>query len=247
MLRKLTVAGALGTMALLAGPAVAAPVSYTFTTGPASFSPLPSLFATSISGSFVYDSAAPLLTTATNANFTNAFVYASTTPSGTFPYSGMTATIAGGGLIVPLTISDPRGSSTVSNDGFVSPPGTPQQDFMSLDADPFGPTGNHNISGFSVDGYTLWNMRMFWGEFTLGSDFLNNQDLPSTLPDGPARLALDFIPVGSEPTTPTTFVFYDNVTVTPTIAAIPEPETYAMLLAGLGVMAWLARRRRAAA
>ena len=68
-----------------------------------------------------------------------------------------------------------------------------------------------------------------------------------TLPDGPARLPFDFIPVGSEPTTPTTFVFYDNVTVTPTIAAIPEPETYAMLLAGLGVMAWLARRRRAAA
>jgi hypothetical protein len=29
-----------------------------------------------------------------------------------------------------------------------------------------------------------------------------------------------------------------------TIAAVPEPETFAMLLAGLGVMGALARRRR---
>lgn len=28
-----------------------------------------------------------------------------------------------------------------------------------------------------------------------------------------------------------------------TVSAVPEPETYAMLLAGLGVMGWLARRR----
>lgn len=28
------------------------------------------------------------------------------------------------------------------------------------------------------------------------------------------------------------------------VAAVPEPETYAMMLAGLGLMGWMARRRK---
>ena len=28
------------------------------------------------------------------------------------------------------------------------------------------------------------------------------------------------------------------------VAAVPEPETYAMLLTGLGLMGWIARRQR---
>jgi len=42
-------------------------------------------------------------------------------------------------------------------------------------------------------------------------------------------------------------VGYDNITfgsVDPTIPAVPEPETYAMLLAGLAVVGAVARRRR---
>ena len=39
------------------------------------------------------------------------------------------------------------------------------------------------------------------------------------------------------------FVFYNNLQVLPTVAPIPEPETYAMLLAGLALVG-LARRRR---
>jgi hypothetical protein len=35
----------------------------------------------------------------------------------------------------------------------------------------------------------------------------------------------------------------DNVSVT--TAAVPEPETYAMMLAGLGIVGLMARRRRA--
>lgn len=34
-----------------------------------------------------------------------------------------------------------------------------------------------------------------------------------------------------------------TITQTPTVSPIPEPETYAMLLAGLGVMGFIARRR----
>ena len=36
-----------------------------------------------------------------------------------------------------------------------------------------------------------------------------------------------------------------TITQTPTVSPIPEPETYAMLLAGLGVMGFMARRRSA--
>jgi len=38
------------------------------------------------------------------------------------------------------------------------------------------------------------------------------------------------------------YVGLDNVTV---MAAVPEPETYGMLLAGLGLLGWTARRRKA--
>ncbi|HUG22060.1 PEP-CTERM sorting domain-containing protein [Piscinibacter sp.] len=45
-------------------------------------------------------------------------------------------------------------------------------------------------------------------------------------------------------------VVFDDVTfgsVTPGVPAIPEPETYALMLAGLGVVAMVARRRKAKA
>jgi hypothetical protein len=43
---------------------------------------------------------------------------------------------------------------------------------------------------------------------------------------------------------PQSFWLLDNVSVT--VAAVPEPETYALLLAGLGGLGAFARRRRTA-
>lgn len=37
---------------------------------------------------------------------------------------------------------------------------------------------------------------------------------------------------------------FDNLTLGKNLAAVPEPETYAMLLAGLGLMGFVARRRK---
>jgi hypothetical protein len=50
------------------------------------------------------------------------------------------------------------------------------------------------------------------------------------------------LPAGNE------FIGLDNVSVTPgTVTAVPEPETYALMLAGLAAVGSIARRRRAAA
>jgi hypothetical protein len=38
-------------------------------------------------------------------------------------------------------------------------------------------------------------------------------------------------------------VFY-NVNLSPVVAAVPEPESYAMLLAGLGLVGAIVRRRK---
>ena len=37
----------------------------------------------------------------------------------------------------------------------------------------------------------------------------------------------------------------EHITASVTVGVIPEPETYALMLAGLGLVGWMARRRRA--
>jgi hypothetical protein len=38
---------------------------------------------------------------------------------------------------------------------------------------------------------------------------------------------------------------YDDLVVGIKVSVVPEPETYALMLAGLGIMGFVARRRRA--
>jgi PEP-CTERM motif len=140
----------------------------------------------------------------------------------------------------------------VSNEKFaltdfsVSPPTTAMVDFLGLTAEPpLSSLSPHNITGFSVGGYSLVNVRLFWIEGTnmpeLVPDLFNNQNLPAVLPSFHGRLALDFVPTGNTNLSylPAS-IFFDGLTVT----AVPEPETYAMLLAGLGLLGFAARRRK---
>ena len=44
-----------------------------------------------------------------------------------------------------------------------------------------------------------------------------------------------------------TLIFQPAISMPPPVTSVPEPETYAMLLAGLALMGAVARRRRASA
>jgi PEP-CTERM motif len=57
------------------------------------------------------------------------------------------------------------------------------------------------------------------------------------------RLAVDFVLASSPPSATGVqyIVFYDSLAVT---AAIPEPETYALMMVGLGLLGFVARRRK---
>ena len=69
-----------------------------------------------------------------------------------------------------------------------------------------------------------------WGTF--GFDFVATGPSMTLTIDGVS------LPAGNE------FIGLDNVSVTPAIAAVPEPETYALLLAGLAVVGRFAKRTR---
>ena len=256
--------------AALANSAVAADVAYSFSTGvisPGGFSGDGSMTAnfiaarlagSSVSGSFLYDATSPATgTTGPGGSLdTRATVYS--VPSGTL-HSSFTAlsgsiTGAAGG---PISFSDPRGFTIVGNEAFqgvclpqpCTPP--PLADYFQFQAESsFATMGTHNIVPFSVvingTTYDLFNARLFWIESVTGpigsptTDFLSSNDLLATLPTFPGRLALDFVVQGNA-SGPQFDVFFDGLAVT---AAVPEPELYAMLVSGFGLLGFIARRRK---
>jgi hypothetical protein len=220
----------------------AAPVTYSFSTGLNAFGGSllldPSKLNGGASGSFTYDSSA-LKAPVTNAD--GSFTY-----FGAAPFMGTpTATSNLVGNVGGYSFSDPYGLIGVGNDTFAS--GGQNFDIFQLFFEVAASSPlPHNLSGFTLDGFQLANVRMFWIEGqavpeTIG-DFLTNQNLPAVLPSFHGRIAFDFVPV-SDPLGARTFVFFDGLSVHP-VAAIPEPETYTMLLAGLGLFGFMARRRR---
>jgi hypothetical protein len=235
-------------VAFASAPAMAAPVSYSFVTsnGPLGSPEISGLLGSSayVVGTFKYDASAPATGTALEYGYGSAVAYGRPY----FSYFDISGSVSG------LNFSDPWGSSVVGND-MTDYPGRPAgQDWLGLNADR-GPNAGANVRdpsapydfrGFSIGGYTLVNMRMFWFEGINGlPDFLTTTALPAELPKLHARLALDFVRT-DDPTNLANApyysngVFFDGIQVTP----VPEPETYAMMLAGLGLLGVAARRRK---
>jgi len=193
----------------------------------------------SVSGTFQYDAMAPVTVASIPGSGATLYGIQNIPPGFPSSFANLTGTVQG------YSFSDARGTTLVGNDTFpltdfsVTPPVTTNVDILQLNTQSTTP-----MVGFDLAGYSLRNVRMFWIEKqnvpTLVPDFLSNQNLPGVLPAFNGMLALDFAPVGSSLTTPTTAVFFSGLTVTP----VPEPETYAMLLAGLGLLGWQARRRK---
>jgi PEP-CTERM motif len=256
--------------AVFANSAVAADVAYSFSTGVVGgfFSSDGSstaqlirdqLSGSSVSGSFVYDATSPATgtTTAGSSLDTRGTVYSvtSTTPPFHSSFNTLAATVAGaaGG---PLSFTDPRGFTIVGNDAYqggcgpqpCSPP--PLADYFQFQAESSFATGTHNIVPFSVvingTAYDLFNARLFWIEGVTGpfgtptGDFLSSNDLLATPPSLSGRLALDFVAHGNA-AGPQYDVFFEGLAVT---AAVPEPEIYAMLVSGFGLLGFFARRRK---
>ncbi|HWA39312.1 MAG TPA: PEP-CTERM sorting domain-containing protein [Burkholderiales bacterium] len=200
------------------------------------------LLGTSVSGSFQYDSSAPRFQT----NVDGSVIYAANPNSSYLNLAGSVT----GGATPGYTFSDPRGFTTVANETNTLPipcpgcPVPPPGDGFHLIADSQSPSGtNRNISGFGVGDFRLYNVRMFWLEGQavpeVVPDLVPNTDLPGAPPSVHGRLALDFI-IGND-VSKQYALFYDSLAVA---APIPEPETYAMLLAGLALLGFQVRRKK---
>lgn len=167
----------------------------------------------------------------------------------TTPFSGYQVQLVGstditgwtiGGTSVDLIKGWPGTIDGTSVDMQGSPgPGTLSQTFATV-------AGQH----YSV-GFDLWRNMAGTDDPSLSVTVTGSGPQSFTAGDTVGHYTLDFVALGSSSTL--TFssgnisayggAVLDNVTVT----AVPEPETYAMLLAGLGLMGAVVRRRKLSA
>jgi hypothetical protein len=213
--------------ALCAGPLVASPAGFVLSTRSAPYGSSGPIAAFGldafVAGAFGFDAASAA--TGTQAN-------GSTLYNGSF--TALSGTVQG------WHFSDSAGYTLVGNDVALSPGAAPT-DIFQFGADPGLGNGTHDITGFSIPGYTLGNVRLFWIEAQNGiPDFLSNQELLAAPPGFAGRLALDFVPANS-PTGPVSWVFFDGLTVN----AVPEPASVWLWAAGsLALLGSAAARQR---
>ena len=106
-----------------------------------------------------------------------------------------------------------------------------------------GTNGYANVASGTTFGDNIGGLL----NFSNGGTVANN-----SYANGLGLMRVDVPPSGSGVSTYNPYVdggfsvrsYFDTTSGTVTISAVPEPETYAMLLAGLGLMGAIARRRR---
>jgi hypothetical protein len=148
----------------------------------------------------------------------------------TLTISYISGTTNGGG---PGIFSDANGNQAYAGDLAGVPATPPFGGPPSLYTTSQGPVYFMALLGAFTDSHGV----------IVGSPFkIGNGPLSETIPEGASRLSMGFNDGGGG--------FFDNsggiiVGVTE-VSTIPEPETYAMFIAGLGLMGFMARRRNTA-
>ena len=226
----------------LVAPAMAAPVQYTFSTSAfavGSSTLLSLLGQTTVSGGFTYDSAGALFGQSGALGFEPGFAAYAGPQGAVQSFYGLSGSVAG------RQFSDIVGSANVGNNlqGSVS-------DLFSLNSETTLKVGANTppsdyarqLIGFTVGAYTLSNVRLYWS-----GSFLNDSALPSTPPSFSGVLALDFVRT-DDPTNLANVPYYSNSVfftgLTVQAAAVPEADTSLMVLMGLAMLGFAARRRQ---
>lgn len=129
-----------------------------------------------------------------------------------------------------------QGTSTLSQSFTATENGSAVITWLAANRQNFGGTQTYSVSIF--DGASTTN----FGSFTNSSGTFLGQTTSSFAITNGTNYTLSFtgIPAGDNT------AFIDNVAVAVTTSAVPEPSTWALLLAGFGLIGFSARRRRAA-
>lgn len=250
-------AAALGlTLGWLSATAQAAATSYDFeATGPLTGNAaIVSLLGNATaSGHFLYNPDAPLLAGSGALGFTPGYAIYTGTELSNLAFFGLQGQVAGLGFAAKV-------GSVAVGDNVVAPP-TGTFDALAFNADTSPKVGANttppaseyprDLIGFTLGDYTLSNVRLVWtaNSTALGSFALPGQP-PASGSSFSGRLALDFV-LTSDPTnaagtdyfTHTVFITGLKATPTPLTANVPEPDTLALVLLGLGGMVWVHRRQ----